>query len=120
MELRNEKELMAAWGDKREPLLSIVCLAYNHAAFIRETLEGFLRQETDFPIEVIVHDDASTDSTAAIIQEYAARYPNVIRPIYQTENQYRLGVPFSTRLLTQAIGLDISYFEGDYQWADYC
>lgn len=118
MELRNEKELMAAWGDKREPLLSIVCLAYNHAAFIRETLEGFLRQETDFPIEVIVHDDASTDSTAAIIQEYAARYPNVIRPIYQTENQYCQDIPFSTGLFARARGQYIAYCDGDDYWTD--
>jgi len=118
MELKNEQDLMAAWGDSREPLLSIVCLAYNHAAFIRETLEGFLRQETDFPFEVIVHDDASTDTTAAIISEYAARFPSVIKPIYQHENQYRKGVPFSTRLFAQARGKYIAYCEGDDYWID--
>ncbi|MCQ4322499.1 glycosyltransferase family 2 protein [Stutzerimonas stutzeri] len=115
---RTEQDVMATWGDQRSPLLSIICLAYNHAAFIKETLEGFIRQQTDFPFEVIVHDDASTDSTAAIIREYAARYPNLIKPIYQRENQYRLGLPFSTQLFAQAHGRYIAYCEGDDYWTD--
>ena len=118
MQPKSEQALMAAWGDRREPLLTIVCLAYNHASFIRETLESFLRQETDFPFEVIIHDDASTDSTAAIICEYTARYPSVIKPIYQSENQYRQGVPFSTRLFARARGKYIAYCEGDDYWTD--
>jgi len=115
---RTEQDLMAAWGNERSPVLSIICLAYNHAAFIEETLDGFVRQETTFPFEVIVHDDASTDSTAAIIRDYAARYPNLIKPIYQRENQYRLGVPFSTRLFAEARGRYIAYCEGDDYWTD--
>ena len=115
---RTEQDVMAAWGDQRSPLLSIICLTYNHAAFIKGTLDGFIRQETDFPFEVVVHDDASTDSTAAIVREYAARYPNLIKPIYQQENQYQLGVPFSTRLFAQARGRYIAYCEGDDYWTD--
>ncbi|WP_415846315.1 glycosyltransferase family 2 protein [Stutzerimonas zhaodongensis] len=118
MQQRSEQDVMAAWGDRRVPLLSVICLAYNHAAFIKETLDGFLRQETEFPFEVIVHDDASTDTTAAIIREYAALYPSVIKPIYQQQNQYRLGVPFSTRLFAQAEGKYIAYCEGDDYWTD--
>jgi glycosyltransferase involved in cell wall biosynthesis len=114
----SEQDLMATWGDSRDPLLSIVCLAYNHAGFIRETLEGFVLQKTDFPFEVIVHDDASTDGTAAIIREYAKRYPSVIKPIYQRENQYRQGIPFSTRLFARARGKYIAYCEGDDYWTD--
>lgn len=116
--LKSEEALMARWDARREPLVSVICLAYNHAEFIRETLDGFIRQETDFPFEVIVHDDASTDNTAAIIREYAARYPHVIRPIYQQQNQYSLGVPFSTRLFAQARGQYIAYCEGDDYWTD--
>lgn len=115
---RTEQDVMAAWSNERSPLLSIICLAYNHADFIKETLEGFIRQETTFPFEVVVHDDASTDSTATIIREYAARYPSLIKPIYQLENQYRLGVPFSTRLFAQARGRYIAYCEGDDYWTD--
>ena len=73
-------------------MVTVLCMAYNHAAYIREALEGFVRQQTDFPFEVLVHDDASTDGTADIIREYAARYPALIRPFYETENQYSKGV----------------------------
>ncbi len=118
IQAKTEQELMAGWRERRAPLLSIVCLAYNHADFIRDTLDGFIGQQTDFPFEVIVHDDASTDGTAAIIAEYAARYPNVIRPIYQRENQYQKGVPFSTALFAQAGGKYIAYCEGDDYWTD--
>ncbi|NKQ12765.1 glycosyltransferase family 2 protein [Pseudomonas sp. SST3] len=118
LQSRSEHDLMATWGNSRDPLLSIVCLAYNHADFISETLDGFLLQETDFPFEVIVHDDASTDGTAAIIRDYAKRYPSVIKPIYQQENQYCQGIPFSTRLFAQAHGKYIAYCEGDDYWTD--
>ncbi|TWI56601.1 glycosyltransferase involved in cell wall biosynthesis [Pseudomonas duriflava] len=118
MELKSEQALMASWSGQTQPVLSIICLAYNHAGFIRKTLEGFLEQETDFPFEIIVHDDASSDTTPLIIAEYAARYPTVIKPIYQAQNQYTLGVPFSTRLFAQARGRYIAYCEGDDYWTD--
>ncbi len=118
MELKSEQALIESWGGKTEPLLSIVCLAYNHASFIRKALESFLQQETDFPFEVIVHDDASTDTTAAIIADYAARYPSIIKPIYQTQNQFSLGEPFSMRLFARAGGKYIAYCEGDDYWTD--
>lgn len=69
-----------------EPLVSIRCLAYNHEPFLRECLDGFIMQKTNFAFEAIVHDDASTDRSAAIIREYAEKYPDIIKPIYETEN----------------------------------
>ena len=69
--------------------VSVICLTYNHRAFIRECLEGFVRQKTTFPFQVIVHDDASTDGTAEIVKEYAQRYPHIIQPILQQENQWQ-------------------------------
>lgn len=114
----SEQALTERWGDARAPLLSIVCLAYNHERFIGETLDGFLAQETDFPFEVVVHDDASTDGTAAIIREYEARYPRIIRPVYQTQNQYSLGTPFSTALFARSKARYIAYCEGDDYWTD--
>ena len=70
------------------PLVAIQCLAYNHGPYIRECLEGFVMQKTTFPFIAIVHDDASTDNTAEIIREYEKKYPDIIKPIYETENQY--------------------------------
>ena len=68
--------------------VSIICNAYNHEKYIRDALNGFVCQQTSFPFEVLIHDDASTDKTADIIREYENRYPDLIKPIYQTENQY--------------------------------
>lgn len=69
-------------------LVSIHCLVYNHEPYIRQCLEGFIIQKTDFRFEAIVHDDASTDDSVAIIHEYAEKYPDIIKPIYEIENQY--------------------------------
>ena len=69
-------------------VVSIRCLTYNHAPYIRQCLDGFVMQKTNFRFEAIVHDDASTDGTQDIIREYAEKYPDIIKPIYETENQY--------------------------------
>lgn len=69
-------------------LVSIRCLVYNHEAYLRQCLDGFVMQKTNFRFEAIVHDDASTDGSAAIIREYAEKYPDIIKPIFETENQY--------------------------------
>ena len=68
--------------------VSIVCNTYNHGKYIRDALNGFVMQKTDFKYEVLVHDDASTDNTAEIIREFEKEYPDIIKPIYQKENQY--------------------------------
>lgn len=59
--------------------VSILCATYNHKNFIRQTLDSFLMQKTDFKYEVIIHDDASTDGTTEIIKEYAAKHPDQVR-----------------------------------------
>ena len=75
-----------------EVMVSICCITYNQKDYIRDALEGFVRQETDFAWEVLIHDDASDDGTADIIREYAARYPDRIFPLLQEENQYSMGM----------------------------
>ena len=70
------------------PLLSVFVLTYNHINFIRECLDGILMQKTNFPLEIIIHDDASTDGTQEIIKEYEQKHPDLIKAIYQKENQY--------------------------------
>ncbi len=69
-------------------VVSIRCLTYNHAPYIRQCLDGFVMQKTNFRFEAIVHDDASTDGTQDIIREYEKKYPDIIKPIYEKENQY--------------------------------
>lgn len=102
-----------------EPLVSINCVTYNHVHFIREALEGFVMQQTTFPFEILVHDDASTDGTAEIIREYEKRYPHLVLPIYQHENQYSKGVPITAHIqFPRARGKYIASCEGDDYWTD--
>ena len=105
------------WPEGTVPLVSICCITYNHEKFIEECLEGFLMQETTFPVEILIHDDASTDRTADIIREYAARYPQLFRPIYQTENQYSQGKKPNVMFnFPRAKGKYIALCEGDDYW----
>ncbi|MGG7036226.1 MAG: glycosyltransferase family 2 protein [Flavobacterium sp.] len=78
--------------ENSNPLVSISCITYNHAPFIRECLDGFLMQKTSFSFEIVIHDDCSTDGTREIIEEYAVKYPNIFFPVFQEENQYSKGV----------------------------
>ena len=103
----------------KQPLVSIVCESYNHEPFLRKCLDGFVMQKTDFPIEILIHDDASTDKSADIIREYEARYPDLFKPIYQTENQYSKGVHiWATIQFPRASGKYIALCEGDDFWTD--
>lgn len=102
-----------------EVKVSICCVTYNHAQYIRQCLDGFLMQKTDFPIEILIHDDASTDGTQDIIREYEKKYPELIKPIYQSENQYSKGVKISmTYNWPRAKGKYIATCEGDDYWTD--
>lgn len=102
-----------------KPLVSVICITYNHERYIRKCLDGFIMQKTSFPFEVIVHDDASTDKTACVIREYEEKYPEIIKPIYQTENQYSKGNNNITGLTVKyAKGKYIAMCEGDDFWND--
>ena len=102
------------------PLVSICCITYNHAQFIRKCLDGFLMQQTNFPIEILIHDDCSTDGTTEIIREYEAKYPNLIFPLYEEENQYQQGKAAEIDFYNyrRARGKYIAYCEGDDYWTD--
>ena len=105
--------------DKEEIMVSVFCLTYNHEKYIRSALEGFVNQKTNFKYEVIVHDDASTDKTAEIIREYELKFPEIIKPIYQNENQYSKGKKIVTDcVLPKAYGKYIALCEGDDYWTD--
>lgn len=101
------------------PKITVLCLAYNHASYIKDALEGFVSQKTRFPFEVIVHDDASTDGTADIIREYARRYPEIIKPVFQQENQYSRGVAIGPTFFFPLVrGEYVALCEGDDYWTD--
>ena len=101
------------------PTLTICSLVYNHEPWLKRCLEGFVMQRTSFPFEVLIHDDASTDHSADIIREYEARYPDLFRPIYQSENQYSKGRGiFIPILLPKVQSKYIALCEGDDYWTD--
>lgn len=102
------------------PLLSISCITYNHEPFLRECFEGFLIQKTNFSFEILVHDDASSDGTRKIIEDYTAKYPDLFFPIYQKHNQYAKGMRGIMALFNfpRARGKYIALCEGDDFWTD--
>ena len=102
---------------QRKPLVTIFCLTYNHAPFIRKAFEGFLMQKTTFSFEIIVHDDASTDGTQEIIREYVQKYPTLFVPILQKENQYSQRInAFDKYVRPKVRGKYIAFCEGDDYW----
>lgn len=102
------------------PLVSISCVTYNHERFIRDALEGFIMQKTDFPFEILIYDDASTDGNAGIIKEYEQRYPGLIFPYYQKENAHSKGIKSIAHRfnIPRARGKYIAPCEGDDFWTD--
>lgn len=101
-----------------EIMVSICCITYNHEKYIRQALDGFLMQKVNFKYEIVIHDDASTDGTADIIREYEKKYPDKIKPIYQTENQFAKGIKASRIVMDNAKGKYIALCEGDDYWCD--
>lgn len=100
-------------------MVSVCCATYNHEKYIEKTLQGFVNQKTDFTFEVLIHDDASTDGTVAIIEKYREQYPELIKPIYQKENQYSKGIKITpTFQYPRVKGQYIAFCEGDDYWCD--
>lgn len=105
--------------DTRPLMVSIRCITYNHEPYIRQCLEGIVIQKTDFRFEAVVHDDASTDGTAAIVREYAEKYPDIIKPILETENQFSKHDGSLDRIMEDNCrGKYIALCEGDDYWTD--
>ncbi|NLN98858.1 MAG: glycosyltransferase [Bacteroidales bacterium] len=103
----------------QQPLVSIQCLVYNHEPYLRQCLDGFVMQKANFKFEAIVHDDVSTDRSAEIIREYAEKYPDIIKPIFEKENQFSKGFDKLSSIMNAAgKGKYIALCEGDDYWTD--
>lgn len=100
-------------------MVSVRCAVYNHAPYLRQCLDGFIMQRTTFTFEVIVHDDASTDGSADIIKEYAEKYPQIIKPYYETVNQYSIDEKaMNAQINKRLTGKYVAICEGDDFWTD--
>ena len=118
---KNEEDIVRNW-DKNQfntPVVSIRCIAYNHEKYIAQCLDGFLMQETTFPFQIVVHDDASTDNTASIIRTYEEKYPHIIVALYEEENLYsKKDGSLGKRVNSFCKGKYIALCEGDDYWTD--
>jgi glycosyltransferase involved in cell wall biosynthesis len=112
--------LMNSFKGPSDIMVSVIMIAFNHENYIARAIEGVLIQKTNFKIELIIHDDASTDKTADIIREYEKNNQELFVAIYQTDNQFSkkeksvwtdLTFPF-------AKGKYIALCEGDDYWTD--
>jgi glycosyltransferase involved in cell wall biosynthesis len=102
----------------KDVLVSICCVSYNHENYIRQCLDGFVMQKTNFAFEILVHEDASTDGTAEIVKSYEENYPNLFRCVYQAENQFLKQNTLVNILFKMAKGKYIALCEGDDYWTD--
>ncbi len=99
-----------------KPFLSIVCWSFNHSAFLEEAFESFLNQSTAFPVEIVVHDDASYDDSPIIIKTYQLKYPKIFVPILQPINLFQRGLDINEPAFKKTSGKYISLCEGDDYW----
>lgn len=102
--------------------VSILCTTYNQRDYIRDAMDSFLNQKTNFDFEILVNDDASTDGTTELLREYERKYPRIIKVITHDENQYSKGVEnlFCEYLYPIARGEYLALCEGDDYWCDPC
>ncbi len=103
---------------KNDVVVSVCCTAYNHEKYIAQAIESMVLQNTDFKYEILIHDDASSDNTQAIIKKFSDRYPDTIKPVYQKENQYSQGISVGQMTRERAVGKYIAMCEGDDYWTD--
>jgi hypothetical protein len=116
--VHTEDTLRQRWTGDPTPVISILCTTFNHERYLESTIRGFLSQNVTYPFEILIHDDASTDGTQAIVRRWQERYPTLIRPVLQTENQFSQGIRPFELLLKRARGTFIATCEGDDFWID--
>ncbi|GAB6091109.1 glycosyltransferase [Spirochaeta dissipatitropha] len=117
--IRSEYEIIKSWKfESDHPIVSIVCATYNHEKYIDDTIRGFLIQKTEFPFNVVIHDDASTDKTVDIINRYIESYPNIINAVFQKENLHSRGLRRDKYIEPYLLGKYIALCEGDDYWID--
>lgn len=116
--LRSEEDIISSWdADILSPTISICCVTYNHKNYIEDAIKGFLMQETVFPFEIIIHDDASDDGTIDILKKYSFAYPKLIKLILQNENQFKSSkFRFLKEIFAVVAGEYVALCEGDDYW----
>lgn len=115
----SENNMQSKESETPNLMVSVQCCTYNQEHYIRQCLEGLVMQKTTFKYEVIVHDDCSSDGTRFIIDEFASKYPSIVKPIYEKENQFTKRDGSLERILNEhSHGKYIALCEGDDYWID--
>ena len=112
-----QDEIMVNWSDETTAV-SICCMTYNQVDYLKDAIDSFLKQKTDFPFEIIVHDDASTDGSADLLLDYQKKYPNIIKLILQKKNIYQAGGKPFNEIFSVSKGQFLALCEGDDYWRD--
>lgn len=117
--MRSLEEIKRYWSPElTEPVVSVECIVYHNEGNLAQALDSMLDQETGFPFEIIVHDDASSDATPEIIRRYEKAYPGIVKAICQQENQLSQGIRPDTFTSRLHRGKYIASCEGDDYWVD--
>lgn len=113
----SECDIIKHWKFYDKTYLSVVCTTYNQEDYLKDAIDSFLAQKTLFKFEIIIHDDASSDNTVSIISNYKKKFPNIVRVILQSDNQYTQYAckPWFNSLKV-AKGELVSFCEGDDFW----
>ena len=106
------------WPIESKPILTIFSWVFNHKNYIRESVESILSQKTNFKVEIILHDDASSDGSKEIILEYEKKHPRLFKNILQKKNQYSQGKSLTNSLFKKSKGKYIALMHGDDYWID--
>lgn len=115
---KTEEDIIKNWKNREHMMVSINCVTFNHEYCLEEALDSFLMQDTDFAFEILIHDDVSTDGTADIMRRYEKKYPNIVKPIYQTENQFAKNINPMSLLYKKVQGKYMAFCDGDDFWTD--
>ena len=102
--------------DQIKYMVSVICITYNHEPYLKRALDGVLMQKVNFPMQVIIAEDCSTDDSRRIIDQYCVKYPDFFEVIYREKN---VG---PTKNLKEAkdlaVGKYLIYLETDDCWTD--
>ena len=105
-------------NDERPVSVDVFFFFFNHGKYLRKALDGMLMQETNFPVTIFIHDDASTDDSVDIILEYKKLYPEQIVTVLEDENMYQNGKSIWKKMFPYFTGKYVAYCEGDDYWID--
>ena len=118
------EELNKPLKDYPPPMVTVLCNVYNFSDFLADAFEGILKQTTDFPVEILVIDDASTDSSPEIIRDYCKKYSDKIHAFLLKENVYgtldnESAAKHELSFLNDNLRSKyVAYCEGDDFWTD--